>query len=155
MAGLGRKVFTRETLTSGDVNGYLMDQTVMVFASAAARSTAIPSPTDGMVTYLLDAKRADVHEDAAWQPAFYGTLQRAVGQYGGATDGNGLVTFNHGLGGAPTTVQVTPGNFVVQHLAKLVVSAVSSTQVQVVMYNTTNGTVIASNPIAFFWTAYR
>jgi hypothetical protein len=53
MAGLGRKVFTAgEVLAAADVNGYLMDQTVMVFDDLAARSSAIPSPTQGMLSYL-------------------------------------------------------------------------------------------------------
>lgn len=56
MAGLGRKVFTAgEVLTAANVQNYLMDQTVMVFASSAARSSAIgTATTEGMVTYLAD-----------------------------------------------------------------------------------------------------
>lgn len=56
MAGAGRKVWTRETVSSADVNAYLMDQTVMLFASAAARTAAIPAPTEGMVTTLDKAR---------------------------------------------------------------------------------------------------
>ena len=52
MAGLGRKQWSPgDTLTAADVNGYLMDQSVMVFAGTAARSSAIPSPSTGMVAY--------------------------------------------------------------------------------------------------------
>jgi hypothetical protein len=55
MSGLGRKVFAaNEVLTAADVNGYLMDQTVMVFADATARTAAIAEPSEGMLTYLLD-----------------------------------------------------------------------------------------------------
>lgn len=61
MAGLGRKLFTRQTLASADVQNYLMDQAVMRFASAAARAAAIPGPTEGMVTYLDDAKAMFVY----------------------------------------------------------------------------------------------
>ncbi len=44
----GRKVFTAgEVLTASDVNDYLMDQSVMVFAGTAARSSAIASPETG------------------------------------------------------------------------------------------------------------
>lgn len=66
MAGLGRKVFTRQTLTSPEVQGYLMDQSVMRFASAAARSTAIPSPSEGMVTYLDDVDMLFVYRADVW-----------------------------------------------------------------------------------------
>ena len=45
-----------------------MDQSVMVFASAAARTTALPTPTDGMVSYLTDSDRLFVWRSmsSAW-----------------------------------------------------------------------------------------
>jgi hypothetical protein len=46
--------FTR--LDASDVNTYLMDQSVMTFAGTAARGSAIPTPSEGMVTYLEDSK---------------------------------------------------------------------------------------------------
>lgn len=62
MAGLGRKVFAaNEVLTAADVNGYLMDQSVMVFADAAARTSAISSPSDGMMSYLVDLAQVQVY----------------------------------------------------------------------------------------------
>lgn len=66
MAGLGRKLFTRERLTSADLNGYLMDQTVMAFDTALARDAAIPTPTEGMVVYLRDVNRFFWRSDSAW-----------------------------------------------------------------------------------------
>ena len=39
-------------LPASDLNNYLMNQSVIVFADAAARTAAIASPTEGMVTYL-------------------------------------------------------------------------------------------------------
>jgi hypothetical protein len=55
MAGLGKKTFTAgDVLIAGDVNSYLMDQTVMNFATTAARSSAIPVPSTGMVSYVGD-----------------------------------------------------------------------------------------------------
>lgn len=61
MAGLGKKSFTAgEVLTASDVNGYLMDQMVMVFGGTAARGSAIPSPSEGMVTYRTDDKVVEV-----------------------------------------------------------------------------------------------
>jgi len=62
MAGLGRQVFTAgEVLTAADVNGYLMDQSVMVFANIAARTSAISSPSDGMMSYLVDLAQVQVY----------------------------------------------------------------------------------------------
>ena len=69
MAGLGRKVFTAgEVLEASEVNGYLMDQAVMVFAGTAARTAAIGTPSEGMVTYLLDDNSTSVWTGAAWEP---------------------------------------------------------------------------------------
>lgn len=63
----GRKVFqAAEILYAADVNNYLMDQSVMVFADSTARSTAIPTPTEGMTTYLEDTNKLEVWTGAAW-----------------------------------------------------------------------------------------
>ena len=56
MAGLGRKVFAPgEVLTATNVQNYLMDQAVQVYAGTAARGSAIgTATTEGMVAYLAD-----------------------------------------------------------------------------------------------------
>jgi hypothetical protein len=41
-------------LPASDLNNFLMNQSVIVFADSAARGTAIPSPVTGMLTYLED-----------------------------------------------------------------------------------------------------
>ena len=79
MAGLGRKTFSPgDVLTSSDVQGYLMDQSVMVFAGTAARTSAIPSPSAGMVAYST-ATSLQVYNGTAWVAASTG--------YGVATGG--------------------------------------------------------------------
>jgi uncharacterized protein YabE (DUF348 family) len=69
MAGLGRKAFAAgEVLTAVNVQGYLMDQTVMVFASSAARSSAIGTAvSEGMMSYLADTNEVTVYDGTAWQ----------------------------------------------------------------------------------------
>jgi hypothetical protein len=67
MAGLGRRVFTAsEVLTAANVNNYLMDQAVMVFAGTAARSSAIGTPSEGMVSYRSDSNIIEVYDGASW-----------------------------------------------------------------------------------------
>ena len=68
MPGLGRKVFSAgEVLTAVNVQGYLMDQTVMVFASSAARSSAIGTAiSEGMMSYLADTNEVSVYDGTAW-----------------------------------------------------------------------------------------
>ena len=42
---------------------------VQAFANAAARTAAIPTPTEGIVTYLNDVDRLDVHNGGGFVPA--------------------------------------------------------------------------------------
>lgn len=57
-----RKTFVAgEILTAADTNTYLMDQSVMTFAGTAARGSAIPTPSEGMVTYLEDSDELQVY----------------------------------------------------------------------------------------------
>jgi len=68
MAGAGYKLFaTGDVLTAAQVNTYLMQQTVMVFASSAARTTALSGVlAEGMVSYLQDTNSLEVYDGAAW-----------------------------------------------------------------------------------------
>jgi hypothetical protein len=53
--GSGFRTFqSGEVLTSSNVQNFLMDQAVMVFAGTAARGSAIASPETGMLTYRTD-----------------------------------------------------------------------------------------------------
>lgn len=68
MAGLGRKVFTAgEVLTAANVQNYLQDQAVMVFAGTAARSSAIGTASEGMISYLADTNAVEKYTGAAWE----------------------------------------------------------------------------------------
>ena len=66
-AGLGFKEFAvGDILTAADANGYLASQTVMVFASSAARASAITSPQEGMFSFLKDTNSTEFYTGAAW-----------------------------------------------------------------------------------------
>jgi hypothetical protein len=66
-AGLGYKEFsTGDVLTAADANGYLASQVVMVFASSAARASAITSPQEGMITYLKDTDVTQYYSGSAY-----------------------------------------------------------------------------------------
>lgn len=70
MAGLGRKTFTAgDVLTASDVQSYLQDQSVMVFAGTAARSSAIATPTEGMFALTKDNDELDYYDGSAWVSA--------------------------------------------------------------------------------------
>jgi hypothetical protein len=73
-AGLGFKEFTTgDVLTAADANGYLASQVVMVFASAAARTSAIASPQEGMISFRKDADAMEYYSGSAWVAVDSGT----------------------------------------------------------------------------------
>lgn len=60
------KVFANGfALNASELNTYLMNQSVMVFADAAARTAAF-TPIEGMVTYLQDTNALEVYNGTAW-----------------------------------------------------------------------------------------
>jgi hypothetical protein len=67
MAGGYHLFSTGEVLTAANVDNYLMNQTVMVFASAAARTTALSGVlAEGMCSYRTDAHVFEVYNGTAW-----------------------------------------------------------------------------------------
>ena len=68
MAGAGYKLFTAgAVLTAAEVNTYLEQQTIMVFATTAARDTALNTvKAEGMLSSTLDDNTLDVYTGSAW-----------------------------------------------------------------------------------------
>lgn len=85
MAGLGYKDFTvGQVLTSAEVDGYLMQQTVMKFADASARTTALSGVlAEGMLSYLADTNAVEKYDGSSW-------VAIAAGDIEGVTAGTGL-----------------------------------------------------------------
>jgi hypothetical protein len=68
--GLGRKVFNaNEVLAAADVNGYLMEQSVLYFANTTARTNNIGTPVVGMVT-SIGGTGVDLYDGANYLPIF-------------------------------------------------------------------------------------
>jgi len=92
-AGLGFKTFTTgEVLTAADTNGYLM-QGILVFASSAARASAVTSPQEGQYSYLKDTNALEYYDGAAWVGAPVGDITAVTtavtsGLTGGASSGD-------------------------------------------------------------------
>jgi len=69
MAGAGAKTWsTGDVLTASDVNTYLMQQSIMVFATETTRDAALTSPSDGMFAYTTTtpADTLSYYNGAAW-----------------------------------------------------------------------------------------
>jgi hypothetical protein len=61
LAGAGFKLFSNgQVLLASEVNEYIAQQQIMVFASAAARDAAILSPSEGMFAFLKDVDKLTV-----------------------------------------------------------------------------------------------
>jgi hypothetical protein len=61
------KVFSNgSTLPASDLNDYLMKQSVIVFSNSTARSSAITTPVEGMLTYLEDTNAYQYWNGTAW-----------------------------------------------------------------------------------------
>ena len=68
MAGAGFKLFENgQVLLASEVNTLMMEQQIMVFASAGARGSAIASPTEGMFAFLKDEDKLTFHDGSDWQ----------------------------------------------------------------------------------------
>lgn len=100
MAGAGYKNWaTGAVLTSSDLNTYIADQVLMVFASSSARSSAVSSPTEGMVSYLKDTNAVEYYDGSSWSALGVGDITSIVtaaasGLAGGATSGAVTLTLN-------------------------------------------------------------
>jgi hypothetical protein len=104
----GRKNFVAgEILTAADVNSFLMDQSVMVFDDSGARGSAIPSPSEGMVTYRKDlggAAGLEVFDGSAFGPVS-GILQVVR-----STDATNRTTTSTSFVDASISVTITPSS---------------------------------------------
>lgn len=149
MAGLGRKVFeANDVLTAADVNGYLMDQSVMVFADSAARTTALGTPSQGMMSYLEDTSTLQVY-GTAWadvsSPGDITAVTAGTALTGGGSSGD--VTLDVDL------AAVNTADFVTDATTARILSASDSGKT--IRFTSASATVLTVNASTDFTTGRR
>ena len=114
-----RKTFVNgQILTESDLNDFLMNQSVMVFDDSAARSSAIGTAVEGMVTYLKDTDVLSKWNGSSWVDI--NDIPKSLLQAGGD-----LITAS--ASGVPARLAAgTPGYFLQSNGTSLSWSAVSS-----------------------------
>lgn len=104
--GSGYKNFNAgDVLTADEVDGYLMRQGVMTFATAAARDSALSGVLDdGMCAYLEDSpKRLTIYDGSTWQTVASAWTTWSP-SYGNITVGNGVVSARYSYVGYRTVM---------------------------------------------------
>lgn len=82
-------------LLDTEVDTYLMRQTVMVFATAAARDSALAvAKTEGMLTYQVDTDEFTFYDGAAWK-TIYKKATAWTPTWTGLTVNNGTVAASY------------------------------------------------------------
>lgn len=80
MAGAGWRTFTAgAVLTAAQVQNYLQDQVVQVYASTSARSSALgTSVSAGMVSFATATETLDLYTHGTWVGLNYSTVQNGT-----------------------------------------------------------------------------
>jgi hypothetical protein len=142
MAGAGYKLFsTGDVLTAAQVNTYLMQQTTMVFASSAARTSALSGVlAEGMLSYLTDTNALQYYDGAAWQdvsnPGDITGVTAGTGLSGGGTSGTVTVSIDTATTVDKTTAQTLTNKTLTAPVINLAFNAQTGTTYTLVASDT-------------------
>jgi hypothetical protein len=149
MAGAGYRLFnTGDVLTAAQVNTYLQQQVIMVFADSSARTTALSGVlSEGMFTYLTGTNAFEYYDGAAWQsasnPGDITGVTAGTGLSGGGTSGAVTVSIDTAVTADLTTAQTLTNKTLTSPLINLGINANTSTTYTFVLAD--NGKLVTSN----------
>jgi hypothetical protein len=129
MAGAGYRLFnTGDVLTAAQVNNYLQEQVIMVFADSTARTTALSGVvSEGMFSYLTNTNAFQYYNGAAWadvsNPGDITAVTAGTGLSGGGTSGGVTLSIDTATTADLTTAQTLTN----KTLTAPVISSISNT----------------------------
>lgn len=128
-ANAGYHLFnTGDVLTASQVQYNLQNQTIMYFASSAARTSALSGVVvEGMFSYLADTNSTEYYDGAAWQsisnPGDITGVTAGTGISGGGTSGTVTVSIDTAVTVDKTTAQTLTN----KTLTSPIISSISNT----------------------------
>jgi hypothetical protein len=140
----GFKVFSvGEVLTAADVNDYLMEQSIGIFADSTARDAQITSPIEGQFCYLADSNVLQFYNGSSWAN-FIGegdisSVVAGTNLSGGGTAG--AVTLNLAIDSAVAFADQTASAIILKDYAETDVAVTSATTLAIDLANGNTGTV--------------
>ena len=146
----GFKVFSvGEVLTAADVNDYLMEQSISIFANSTARDAQITSPIEGMFCYLADSDVLQLYT-TSWND-FIGAgdisaVNAGTNLSGGGTAG--AVTLNLAIDSAVAFADQTASAIVLKDYAETDVAVTSATTLAIDLANGNTGTVTLGHNVS-------
>ena len=139
----GFKVFSvGEVLTAADVNDYLMEQSIGIFADSTARDAQITSPIEGQFCYLADSDVLQLYT-TSWND-FIGAGDITAVTAGTNLSGggaSGAVTLNLAIDSAVAFADQTASAIVLKDYAETDVAVTSATTLAIDLANGNTGTV--------------
>jgi hypothetical protein len=149
MAGAGYRLFnTGDVLTAAQVNTYLQQQVIMVFADSSARTTALSGVlSEGMFSYLTGTNAFQYYDGAAWadvsNPGDITGVTAGTGLSGGGTSGAVTLSIDTATTVDLTTAQTLTNKTLTSPLINLGINANTSTTYTFVLAD--NGKLVTSN----------
>jgi len=146
----GFKVFSvGEVLTAADVNDYLMEQSIGIFANSTARDAQITSPIEGQFCYLADSNVLQLYNGSSWAN-FIGEGDITGGTAGTNLSGggaSGAVTLNLAIDSAVAFADQTASAIVLKDYAETDVAVTSATTLAIDLANGNTGTVTLGHSV--------
>ena len=146
----GFKVFsTGEVLTAADVNDYLMEQSIGIFANSTARDAQITSPIEGQFCYLADSNVLQLYNGSSWagyiDEGDISSVVAGTNISGGGT--SGAVTLNLAIDAAVAFADQTASAIILKDYAETDVAVTSATTLAIDLANGNTGTVTLGHSV--------